>query len=60
MYIIIFCFFQTLDVKVSVYYESRCPDSVDFINNQFWPAYKKIGSDIKVDLVAYGKASVSI
>ncbi|CAG9859699.1 unnamed protein product [Phyllotreta striolata] len=52
------CLAEGLNVKVSVYYESLCPDSVNFITNQFWPTYKNIGSpDILVDLIPYGKAS---
>ncbi|KAB0802065.1 hypothetical protein PPYR_04251 [Photinus pyralis] len=44
-------------VKVSIYYEALCPDSVNFINNQFYPAYQKINSLLTVDFVPYGRAS---
>ncbi|KAK5650636.1 hypothetical protein RI129_001665 [Pyrocoelia pectoralis] len=44
-------------VKVSIYYEALCPDSVKFINEQLYPAYQKINSLITVDFVPYGRAS---
>lgn len=44
-------------VKVSVYYETLCPDSIAFIVSQLWPVFKTVGSIIEVDLVPYGKAS---
>ncbi|KAF2896204.1 hypothetical protein ILUMI_09963 [Ignelater luminosus] len=44
-------------LKVSVFYESLCPDSVRFITRQLYPAYEKIGSSLLVDFVPYGKAT---
>jgi len=44
-------------VKVSVYYEALCPDSINFIRNQLWPSYQSIKEIMDVDLVAYGKAT---
>jgi len=47
-------------VKVSVYYESLCPDSIRFLTNQFTPVYNQLGSsNIEVDFLPYGKATVS-
>ncbi|XP_076331198.1 gamma-interferon-inducible lysosomal thiol reductase-like isoform X2 [Tachypleus tridentatus] len=43
-------------VQVGVYYEALCPDSIDFIVEQLWLAYKKVRSIFEVDLVPYGKA----
>ena len=46
-------------VKVSVYYESRCPDSSAFITDQLEPTMKLLGEKaINVDLVPFGKAAV--
>jgi len=44
-------------VKVSVYYEVLCPDSINFVINQLSPASKSIGNIMNIDLVPYGKAS---
>lgn len=44
-------------VKVSVYYESLCSDSVAFIDNQLVPTYKKLNKAINIDFVPYGKAN---
>lgn len=46
-------------VKVTAYYETHCPDSRMFITRQLAPTFKSIGSIMSVDLVPYGKASVS-
>ncbi|CAG9830581.1 unnamed protein product [Diabrotica balteata] len=51
---------QATDLKVSIYYESLCPDSIAFIKNQFYPAYSTVLQDkIKVDLVPFGKATAT-
>ncbi|KAF5308634.1 hypothetical protein FQR65_LT06095 [Abscondita terminalis] len=44
-------------LKVSIYYESLCPDSIRFLTNQLYPAYYKINSSLALDFVPYGKAS---
>ncbi|KAF5281200.1 hypothetical protein FQA39_LY17840 [Lamprigera yunnana] len=44
-------------LKVSVYYESLCPDSIRFITSQLHPSYSKIGTSLELDLVPYGKAT---
>ncbi|XP_023027090.1 gamma-interferon-inducible lysosomal thiol reductase-like protein [Leptinotarsa decemlineata] len=46
-------------VKISVYYECLCPDSVDFIKNQLYPVYKDIGKPMNIDLIPFGFASVT-
>lgn len=57
-----FCAGPTLQdtVKVSVYYESLCPDSVAFIDNQLVPTFKKLSKAIDLDLVPYGKANQTL
>ncbi|VEN53361.1 unnamed protein product [Callosobruchus maculatus] len=46
-------------VNVSVYYESLCMDSIEFLTTQFHPAYLIHGDKINVDLVPYGKAKAN-
>ncbi|XP_065351021.1 GILT-like protein 1 [Cloeon dipterum] len=48
----------TQAVKVSVYYESLCPDSIAFIRDQYHSTYQQLGSSsITVDFLPYGKAT---
>ncbi|CAH1173545.1 unnamed protein product [Phaedon cochleariae] len=47
------------NISVSVFYESLCPDSVDFLSNQFYPAYISIKEKIQVELVPFGKATAN-
>lgn len=51
---------QLQKVHVGVYYEALCPDSRSFIVKQLLPTYEKISENLKVDLIPYGKATVSI
>merc|ERR1711973_537629 len=45
-------------VKLSVHYESLCPDSIRFVTKQLYPSWKHFGKDIlKVDLNPFGKAN---
>ncbi|KAK4883206.1 hypothetical protein RN001_006525 [Aquatica leii] len=44
-------------LKVSVYYESLCPASMQFITTQLYPSYSKISSSLLLDFVPYGKAN---
>ncbi|KAF5273398.1 hypothetical protein FQA39_LY07415 [Lamprigera yunnana] len=44
-------------VKVSLYYESLCPFCSDFIVNQLYGGYQKIGQHLLLDLVPYGHTS---
>ncbi|CAH0553473.1 unnamed protein product [Brassicogethes aeneus] len=44
------------NIKVSLYYECLCPDSVKFVVNQLYPTYKDLGNRLDVELVAYGFA----
>merc|ERR1712241_539203 len=46
-------------VKLSVYYESLCGDSIRFITTQLFPAWQHFADDqtLQLDLVPFGKAS---
>ncbi|XP_015379895.1 PREDICTED: gamma-interferon-inducible lysosomal thiol reductase-like [Diuraphis noxia] len=43
-------------LKVSVYYESHCPDSRDFIMAQLHPYFCKVQQYLNLNLVPFGKA----
>lgn len=45
-------------LKITLFYETLCPDCQYFVTQQLYPAYKKIGDSLKIDLVPYGFASV--
>ena len=46
-------------VKLSVHYESLCPDSIRFVTTQLYPSWKHFGEDIlHLDLNPFGKANV--
>ncbi|KAJ8985067.1 hypothetical protein NQ317_019750 [Molorchus minor] len=47
------------NVTITVFYESLCPDCIDFVTNQLFPTYKKIGNDLNVDLVPFGNAEMT-
>ncbi|CAG0923061.1 unnamed protein product, partial [Notodromas monacha] len=47
-------------VKVGIYYESLCKDSVYFFAKQLKPAYEKIKHCADIDYVPFGKASVML
>lgn len=49
--------FTNLQLHVGVYYESLCPDSILFIENQLLPNYKHFGDLIDIDFVPFGKSS---
>jgi len=42
--------------NLTLYYESLCPDSVDFVINQLYPTYLGLSSYLRVQLVPFGKA----
>ena len=46
-------------VKIGVYYESLCPESAFFINNQLSRAYDEILDIMDLKLIPFGKANVS-
>lgn len=43
-------------VKVSVYYESLCPDSYSFIVRQLYPTWQNLSDIFTPEIYAYGKA----
>ena len=49
-------------VKLSVFYESLCGDSIRFITNQLYPTWKHFADDqtLQLDLVPFGKADVRL
>lgn len=53
-------FSLNLQLPVDVYYESLCPDSMKFINQQLYPVKtSSLGRYFDVNLIPFGKASVS-
>ncbi|XP_030765633.1 gamma-interferon-inducible lysosomal thiol reductase-like [Sitophilus oryzae] len=45
-------------VTLQVYYETLCPDSIDFLVHQLHPSYVNFGGDVvQVELIPYGFAS---
>ncbi|XP_054290727.1 GILT-like protein 1 [Macrosteles quadrilineatus] len=47
-------------VKVSVYFESYCPDSVKFLTKQLYPVFAgPLGQYLNLTLVPYGKATTT-
>ncbi|CAH0553509.1 unnamed protein product [Brassicogethes aeneus] len=60
--LIFLCFFVlTLQdtVKVTLYYESLCPYSKEFITEQLAPAYSVLGDSLDIELIPFGKAKIS-
>ena len=47
------------NVKVDVYYETLCPDSIGFLVRQLIPSYDSLSSIIQLNLIPFGKAEVS-
>lgn len=45
--------------RLSIYYESICPDSRRFVLNQLIPAYDKLSQYLDIDLIPFGNANVS-
>lgn len=51
------CSYAQSKVPVTVYYESLCPDSAKFINEQLYPAAKQFNKNVELRFVPYGKSS---
>ncbi|XP_055318701.1 GILT-like protein 1 [Sitodiplosis mosellana] len=47
---------NTTKLHVAIYYESLCSDSMDFLTNQFAPAYDSLKDYMDVLFVPFGKA----
>jgi hypothetical protein len=48
------------NVKISVYYESLCPDSARFITGQLSNAFREVISIVDIKFMPFGKANVNI
>ncbi|XP_055343009.1 uncharacterized protein LOC129591395 [Paramacrobiotus metropolitanus] len=48
---------ESAPLLLEVYYESLCPDSVDFLLRQLLPVTRKIGNIVRVELIPFGKAT---
>ncbi|XP_023323444.1 gamma-interferon-inducible lysosomal thiol reductase isoform X2 [Eurytemora carolleeae] len=53
------CSAQDAPVEISVYYESLCPDSVEFIVVELDPVFKLFGDAINVQFKPYGIAETT-
>ena len=51
--------FYSKNVTLNIYYESLCPDSIDFITKQLYPTWKNLGKYIIPVFKPSGKESVS-
>ena len=53
---------QSSSVKLSVFYESLCGDSIRFITHQLFPTWQHFADDqtLQLDLVPFGKATVRL
>lgn len=45
-------------VRITVYYETLCPDSRSFFIYHLLPTYMKLKENVQVTLIPYGKATV--
>lgn len=48
------------NVNVTVYYETLCPASIDFFENQLGPVTEKFGKYLNIHIVPYGHAQTLI
>ena len=49
---------ESAELSVTVYYECLCPDSKDFIANQLYPTWERLGKYFLVEFKPFGKATV--
>lgn len=47
-------------MTVTVFYECLCPDSKSFVLNHLLPSFEKAPHLLKLELIPYGKAEVSV
>ncbi|KAI1285042.1 Gamma-interferon-inducible lysosomal thiol reductase [Halotydeus destructor] len=47
-------------VKVSVYYETLCSDSKQFITRQLFPVYQNLSQIMDFELIVYGNANYTV
>lgn len=56
----IFIFQESMDsISIQVYYESLCPDSINFITQQLYPTYQKLGKYLTIEFKPFGNAEVT-
>ncbi|XP_050509835.1 gamma-interferon-inducible lysosomal thiol reductase-like [Diabrotica virgifera virgifera] len=48
------CSAQDSDLNVTLFYEGLCPYCHNFIVDQLYPGYQKLGDSFKLDVVPYG------
>lgn len=48
-----------IQVKMDIYYESLCPDSIRFISEQLQPLYNEFKKHLQITFLPFGKSSVS-
>ena len=59
-YCCVVLFYFGLQVPITVYYESLCPDSAKFITEQIYPAVKgDLKDHVDINWVPFGKSNVS-
>ncbi len=46
-------------ISIQIYYESLCPDSQNFVEEQLYPAYQALGNYLQIDFKPFGNAQVS-
>lgn len=51
------CSYAQSKVPVYVYYESLCPDSAKFINQQLYPTAKQFAKNIDLKFIPFGKST---
>lgn len=49
----------SIQVKIDIYYESLCPDSVRFISQQLYPLYSNFKKHLDITFIPFGKSNVS-
>lgn len=52
-----FCLTCRVKIKMDIYYESLCPDSVRFISQQLAPNYEAFKENLDITFVPFGKSN---
>jgi len=47
-------------VRVDVFYETKCPDSIRFIKTQMWPTYKELTGIVDFNVYPYGNCNQTL
>ncbi|KAG5681786.1 hypothetical protein PVAND_011194 [Polypedilum vanderplanki] len=51
------CITCMVKVKMDIYYESLCPDSIRFINQQLYPLYNEFKDNLDITFIPHGKSN---